>query len=1325
LRCFDYPYFFLITKTKCMYRFQINNKATIVQMLSSYFFGFKKLGSVYCILLFLLGSTVSFAQIIILPPPSNIKGPSTTTITSNVNPSFTGQSVQLKATVSGNIPNRTPTGTVQFFNSTTNTNLTPGGIPLVNGEAIFITPTITSNTSFTATYSGDNAYLTSTSAIFEQVVSQPPIYIPPVPFYTTTTTLVSSVNPSVAGSQPVTLTATVSSFGGVNVSGIVDFWDNTNNRNLTPGGIAVTNGVATFTTSSLPFGDLNITAIYRGDANGNQPSTSNVLVQRVQLNITGISIGLTTDLSESTSTAAGTSNFGDRVTFIAAVSTGIGAPSGIVSFFDNGVLAGNFPLDGSGRAIFRTNLLTPGNHNITARFYSITSNIVAHTIPRPFASPGEFAGISTPFMSVIHNAGIGRGWAIPSVVYGQPVTLLAHVSGLPANIPTGSVTFISKNKNGLSTLGEVGLDLEGNAFLTVSNLPVGNRSEVDSIIAKYNGSNQYQPNTSKRAILIPKASVGLKLQSSLNPSVTGQQEVALTATVTPAAPSVFGNRPTGTVSFSFNSLIRQVQVNPQTGKAILNTAEFDVGKNLISVEYLGDENYFSSDVMDITQTAERVGSSIFYFLGDAQSTQVNTNFLSPLQFNITELNPKLSGAATVIFTAPSSGASGTFSNGTNTVTVKTTALGSFGVANSGIFRANGIPGTYTVTATIPGFGTATFQMTNTVPPVAVSFGTSVPGLRYTIDGIAFTTNQSFNLAAGSNYTLATTSPQTASNGIPYTFTGWSDGNTSLSRTITIPASPASYMAQFAACEQQWVLNKDGDNYYTGAPVAACQAPEGYVVKGDLLPGDCDDNDATIFPGAQELCDGKDNNCNGQIDEAFCCPVSGIIYVRANATGANNGSSWANAYTRLQDAFETARRCGTTSQIWVARGTYRPAVGINRDSAFVMRNNLAIYGGFAGTETQLSQRNWRLNHTILSGDIGVVGNRSDNSQNVISNDNNGLNATAILDGFIIRDGQYDKSGSTKKGGGGMLNVNSSPWVSNCIFVGNFSSSDGGAVFNQGASATPTFINCVFSGNQAVFGGGIYNAVARTQVINCTFSSNQAAAGGGMFSTGIPFGNPRATVRNSIVWGNTDGILNASYVSQSSYIEVSTSLVQGGYTGTGNLNVNPLFVRQATTGLGQLGDLRLLPCSPAINVGSNAALPAGTTTDLGGLTRTVLTTVDMGAYERQTTGGAIVYLDAGATGNGEGTSWANAHTTLEAALNDLNLCNNGNPPSLHIATGTYLAPIEVPFIINKLGARVWGGYPRGGGTRNPAANPVIFKGNVEVLKSATIDGVRVQQ
>lgn len=451
--------------------------------------------------------------------------------------------------------------------------------------------------------------------------------------------------------------------------------------------------------------------------------------------------------------------------------------------------------------------------------------------------------------------------------------------------------------------------------------------------------------------------------------------------------------------------------------------------------------------------------------------------------------------------------------------------------------------------------------------------------------------------------------------------------------------------------------------------------------------------------------------------------AGIAYVLPAATGSGNGNSWTNAFTNLQTALSFARQCPQVREIWVAKGTYKPAITTNnRDSAFAMVNNVSIYGGFAGTETQLSQRNWRLNPTILSGDIGVQGNRSDNAHNVISNNNNGLNTTAILDGFIIRDGQANKAEYARARGGGMFNLNSSPMVRNCIFFGNFSAEYGGAVFNQGASATPTFVNCVFSGNQAQFGGGIYNESAQTQVINCTFSSNQISGnGGGMYS----YGTPKAVVQNSIVWGNANNGIFTATIDNSTPVEVNHSLVQGGYTGTANLNVDPRFNVQASIGLGQLGDLRLLVCSPARNAGRNEALPAGITTDLAGLNRIWQTTVDMGAYERQNQAGSIVYLDATATGANDGNSWANAFTTLEAALNDINLCSGGGSLTIQIAAGTYAFPAGKSILIDNLNATILGGYPAGGGSRNAAANPVIIKGEVRVLKNVTIDGVKVEK
>jgi hypothetical protein len=61
----------------------------------------------------------------------------------------------------------------------------------------------------------------------------------------------------------------------------------------------------------------------------------------------------------------------------------------------------------------------------------------------------------------------------------------------------------------------------------------------------------------------------------------------------------------------------------------------------------------------------------------------------------------------------------------------------------------------------------------------------------------------------------------------------------------------------------WHLDADGDGWgLDEAPVLACEAPAGYIEVG----GDCDDDDASRFPGAPETCDGRDEDCDGEIDE---------------------------------------------------------------------------------------------------------------------------------------------------------------------------------------------------------------------------------------------------------------------------------------------------------------------------------------------------------------------------------------------------------------------------------------------------------------------------
>jgi autotransporter family porin len=129
----------------------------------------------------------------------------------------------------------------------------------------------------------------------------------------------------------------------------------------------------------------------------------------------------------------------------------------------------------------------------------------------------------------------------------------------------------------------------------------------------------------------------------------------------------------------------------------------------------------------------------------------------------------------------------------------------------------------------------------------------------------------------------------------------------------------------------------------------------------------------------------------------------IIYVDQDATGQNDGSSWTNAYTDLNEALDVAQY---GDSIWVAEGVYFPTDDNDRTQHFTLRSGVKLIGGFTGTETEKTQRDWETYLTILDGDIGVPGDSTDNSYSVIHI--LPCDSTTWLDGFVVQHGQADSN-----------------------------------------------------------------------------------------------------------------------------------------------------------------------------------------------------------------------------------------------------------------------------------------------------------------------------
>jgi hypothetical protein len=376
---------------------------------------------------------------------------------------------------------------------------------------------------------------------------------------------------------------------------------------------------------------------------------------------------------------------------------------------------------------------------------------------------------------------------------------------------------------------------------------------------------------------------------------------------------------------------------------------------------------------------------------------------------------------------------------------------------------------------------------------------------------------------------------------------------------------------------------------------------------------------------------------------IACPA-GVAYVNGAAGGSGTGVDWPNAYTDLQDALRMYNTCGAFDEIWVARGLYTP--GITLSDTFTIPTGVAIYGGFAATETQRTERDWAANVTVLSGDLGgddttdangvvtqTAGIVGDNAYQValllsITSTAPITNATR-LDGFTITAGSATGPGYNRYGGGLFCHAYAagsqcSPTLANVIFSGNQASVGGGmAAFAEGGESSPLLTGVRFEHNQAVIksmGGGFAAlgmfTAASPVLTDVTFYSNTAAFGGGMLIV---------TVSNSV----SSAVLN-NVIFDSNAGAVGGALTNIGYTtGASNPTLTDVVFRHNHTFIDSdyRTALNRVPNGNYVTVPTGGAIASAGYYGTAALTLTNASLLD----NRSNIGGALVNFAGGGIAN----------------------------------------------------------------------------------------------
>ncbi|WP_345263610.1 choice-of-anchor Q domain-containing protein [Nibrella viscosa] len=423
------------------------------------------------------------------------------------------------------------------------------------------------------------------------------------------------------------------------------------------------------------------------------------------------------------------------------------------------------------------------------------------------------------------------------------------------------------------------------------------------------------------------------------------------------------------------------------------------------------------------------------------------------------------------------------------------------------------------------------------------------------------------------------------------------------------------------------------------------------------------------------------------------------YVKAGGTG--DGSSWATASGDLQ-AMITASSAG--DQVWVAAGVYKPTTSTtDRTASFRMKNGVQILGGFPDTGDPTLADRPAINpvagnpsSTTLSGDIDNDGTLAGNSYHLFYHPTGtNLNNTAVLNGFVLTGGNANGGGNQY--GGAIINLGSSPTLTNCSLVGN-SATQGGAVYN--VSCSPVLANCSLVGNSATGqygqGGAIYNIDSSPTLANCRLQGNSATYQGGAIYNHI---NSSPVLTNCSLVGNSATYQGGAVYNNTFNSSVLTNCrLQGNLASLGGAVYNHTNSSPALTNCSLVGNSATIGGaffnSSSTPVLTNCSLVGNSATQNGGAfynlsSSPVLTNCSLVGNSATNTGGAFY-------------NWDYLNVTLVNCV----LWNNGGNNTFYNLSGATITA-RYSLLDNTTGVDI-----SGPGNLTTATSPFAAAGSVEL-------------